>query len=884
MPLGIVSNNGGSVIGQNGANVIGQNGANIVSNNGANVIGQNGANVIGQNGANVIGQNGANVIGQNGANIISNNGGSVIGQNGANIVNNNGGNVIGQNGANIVSNNGGSLGQRPLAYASLRVVDAAGKLKIGKNGQPLEGKADAWGQFLVPREEIDANCVIQVSSPLINGELKAFVSKGASSPEKELEIDMVSTLATTFILDQFIDGDQKILEKLTPEIEAEARSDVRSALESKVTNLIDTTETSQIVSLVNNIISEDVSVQDVFERIEKLLIISGITNDGDGHLALDVPLGHVGGMKATSIGLFLFMPEEHKLLLVTNDGRIKIIVKQNSWPYAENVGSAFTYHAGMDYHNGWLYLCDTINQRIVRMKSDSIEVLAGTGTKDVSPDGVNAKEASLYNPAGIAVDTNGIVYFTERRMRGGIRRINNDGKIETVAGGGTNADLNGQIPARDYQFWMAEGLTFESGGNLLVTDSNLTSGSKIISLNIDKGTITTKSDRVVYPTALAEVGGRIFTTSNGEHGHSTVLELDDNSTREISPFSSSDVEEISEWLFSPTALTGYGGHIYIQQRDNQVVAINLNSPISAKPIAGLASKTNTDTLIGAGSFSINANGDMIIAAGSKIFLQRKGKPLAHLAGNGDEGWTPSANNAQQAPIFPIRHIRWDDNETAMFVSEKLRLTSADKTFPTIQTISTDGSLKTVIGNGENANGTPGLGKAVEISLNDPKWTAKLRDGTTLLLDTGYNYILQADGSLSYSPSWPATVDVIEGIDNRNETVFAISNGDKKVVATSSDLKKVFGADFNFLDTTTAEIDAENNLYIATENQIAQIARDMSKSRILGGKGGVLFNRDSRDTSFRTIRDLEISPDGDLIILESDQIKRIPFEILREWKN
>jgi trimeric autotransporter adhesin len=79
---------------------------------------------------------------------------------------------------------------------------------------------------------------------------------------------------------------------------------------------------------------------------------------------------------------------------------------------------------------------DTDNNRIRRIASDgTIATISGTGSKGFSGDGGPATAAMLDAPAGLAFDGVGNLYVADQG-NDRVRRIDLDGVITTVAGGG----------------------------------------------------------------------------------------------------------------------------------------------------------------------------------------------------------------------------------------------------------------------------------------------------------------------------------------------------------------------------------------------------------------------------------------------------------------
>ena len=119
--------------------------------------------------------------------------------------------------------------------------------------------------------------------------------------------------------------------------------------------------------------------------------------------------------------------------------------------------------------DGALWIADPRAHRIFRLALDTrvLEVRAGTGSAGDSPDGTPALEADLNAPSGIAIASNGTVYFSES---GGhrVRWIQAQGAIRTVAGTGEAGYSEGS-PATNARLNAPAGL-FISGSTLFVAD------------------------------------------------------------------------------------------------------------------------------------------------------------------------------------------------------------------------------------------------------------------------------------------------------------------------------------------------------------------------------------------------------------------------------
>jgi sugar lactone lactonase YvrE len=122
---------------------------------------------------------------------------------------------------------------------------------------------------------------------------------------------------------------------------------------------------------------------------------------------------------------------------------------------------------------GTLYISDLFNHRVRRMRPDGrIETVAGGGRPaDRLGDGGTAVEARLQYPYGLALDPEGRLLIADARNRR-VRRVESDGRITTVAGGGNPADGVGDGgPATEARLLLPTGVAVDPGGNLFIVDN-----------------------------------------------------------------------------------------------------------------------------------------------------------------------------------------------------------------------------------------------------------------------------------------------------------------------------------------------------------------------------------------------------------------------------
>lgn len=126
---------------------------------------------------------------------------------------------------------------------------------------------------------------------------------------------------------------------------------------------------------------------------------------------------------------------------------------------------------------GNLYVseCTWTFAAIERIDPDGIVTrFAGVGTPGYSGDGGPAISAQLYCPTGLAVGTDGAVYFADH-VNNRVRRVSTDGIITTFAGSGPAGLGMGTFtgdggPATGATLQEPWGLAFDSAGNLYIGD------------------------------------------------------------------------------------------------------------------------------------------------------------------------------------------------------------------------------------------------------------------------------------------------------------------------------------------------------------------------------------------------------------------------------
>lgn len=121
---------------------------------------------------------------------------------------------------------------------------------------------------------------------------------------------------------------------------------------------------------------------------------------------------------------------------------------------------------------GRMYVSDTSNHVIRRLGTNGrFEKVAGLGFRSYGPENVDARQSGIQLPAGLAFAPNGDLIFADRG-NGMIRRVDANGIISRVAGGG-GADGNGDGgPGINARLRLPRGLAFDSQGVLYIAEED----------------------------------------------------------------------------------------------------------------------------------------------------------------------------------------------------------------------------------------------------------------------------------------------------------------------------------------------------------------------------------------------------------------------------
>ena len=194
----------------------------------------------------------------------------------------------------------------------------------------------------------------------------------------------------------------------------------------------------------------------------------GGTNYGDDGAATNASL-NPSAVAVDSSGNLFIADANGRIRKVGTNGIITTVA-------ATNTSLAVPSGVAVDA-SGNLFIADTYNQRILKVNVNGIiTTVAGNGYVNpdngegaYSGDGSAATNARLNYPYGVAVDASGNLFIADSN-NGRIRKVNVNGIITTVAGGGANYPGNGGA-ATNAVLYAPTGVAVDASGNLFLADA-----------------------------------------------------------------------------------------------------------------------------------------------------------------------------------------------------------------------------------------------------------------------------------------------------------------------------------------------------------------------------------------------------------------------------
>jgi uncharacterized protein (TIGR03437 family) len=256
--------------------------------------------------------------------------------------------------------------------------------------------------------------------------------------------------------------------------------------------------------------------------------------------------------------------------------------------------------------NGSLVIADQQNNRIrLVTSSGAISTIAGSGLHNLYAPGIAATASPMDWPSAVVADSTGIIYFAEMHSNR-VGKIGLDGKLVTVAGTGFPGYNGDRIQANTAQLRKPSGLALDSAGNLYIADQ----GNHRVRKVAPGGIITT----------IAGTGQADFSGDGGPanaaalnspmdvkvdaHGTIYIADTLNNRVRRID--TNGIITTVAQDLNSPAGLAVDGnGDLYIADWQNYLIKKLVFSLVPVVATGGIVNAASFDPAVAPGSlFSI----------------------------------------------------------------------------------------------------------------------------------------------------------------------------------------------------------------------------------------------------------------------------------------
>jgi trimeric autotransporter adhesin len=197
---------------------------------------------------------------------------------------------------------------------------------------------------------------------------------------------------------------------------------------------------------------------------------------GDGGAATNALLKSPTGVAVDAAGnIYVCERDAHCVRKVGTDGIITTVAGTGIAGYSGDGGAATDARLNRPYSivtdaGGNIYFSEGDNHCIRRVNvAGIISTIAGTGSAGYNGDGIMASAAQLNGPSGIAIDAANNMYIADFENNR-IRKIDNAGIITTVAGTGITLFNGDNLPATNASLWAPAGVAVDNTNSIYITD------------------------------------------------------------------------------------------------------------------------------------------------------------------------------------------------------------------------------------------------------------------------------------------------------------------------------------------------------------------------------------------------------------------------------
>jgi sugar lactone lactonase YvrE len=198
---------------------------------------------------------------------------------------------------------------------------------------------------------------------------------------------------------------------------------------------------------------------------------------GDGGAAINAGLYNPAGVAVDGFGNLFIADRSNRIRKVDTNGIITTVAGNGDSGYsgdgdaATNASLYLPQGVAVDA-SGNFFIADRSNNRIRKVDTNGIiTTVAGNGDSGYSGDGGAATNNSLFLPSGVALDASGNLFIADF-VNNRIRNVDTNGIITTIAGNGDSGYSGDGGAATNASLYYPAGVALDASGNLFIADTS----------------------------------------------------------------------------------------------------------------------------------------------------------------------------------------------------------------------------------------------------------------------------------------------------------------------------------------------------------------------------------------------------------------------------